>query len=783
MFKNYFKITFRNMIRQKTYSFINIAGLAVGMACFILISMWVQDELSYDRFHEKIDQLYRCTDHEKYSNGEEVYFSQNAAPLGPILKQKYPEILEFTRYRRSSGIVSYGDKKFNQDDFGFTDPSFFDLFSFPIVQGAKETLLSDPHSIVITEEMADKYFGAEEPMGKTLRIDNRLDFIVSGVIKNSPSNSHIQFKMLFPFETIKEFGRDIESWRSWAYATYVLLEKNADYRAVSEKITNVIKENITDAIATVSLQSVKDIHLHASYIWGFGGDGDIKYVYIFSAIAVFLLLTACINFMNLTTARATKRAKEVGLRKVVGAGRKELIFQFLNESLMMTFIALLFALSIVNIALPFFNTLSGKELAFSFAGNLELLIIIIMTAALTGIISGSYPAFFLSRYKPVKVLKGSVLSGFKSSGFRRILVSFQFILTIVLIFGALVINRQLHFVKNQKLGFNKEHVLSIDLPGELGERSAYLKTELSKDPNVLNITAGSGQPNKIQMSRIFRDWEGSQPEEQFLGFLLFTDENYDKTFQFEMASGRYFSKNFTTDTGAVVINEAAARAMGMEEPLGKSIGPNKIIGVLKDFHFRSLHKKIGPLVVYYGAEEYSYDQLLVRLRPGNISENLASFTNTWASAVPDFPLEYQFVDEYSERMYRTDLRVEKIINTFTLLILFIASLGLFGLAAFTAEQRTKEIGVRKVLGAKISGIIILLCKEFVKWVIIAALFAWPLGWFVMDKWLQTFAYRVDLGIGLLLLSGAFAMVIALVTVSSQALKAAVSNPIDALRYE
>ena len=782
MFKNYLKIALRNLFKQKTYSLINIAGLAVGMACFILIFLWVQDELSYDMFHKNINQLYRVVDYEKYSNGEELYFSQNSALLGPILKSMYPEIHDFARYRRGgSTIVNYGEKRFTEDGVVFTDPSFFKLFSFSIIKGNQETILSDPYSIVITEEIAQKYFGTEEPVGKTLLIDNKLDFKVTGIVKKAASNSHLRFKFIIPFETIKEFGMNIDNWRSWAFATYILLDEKANHKAVSRKITNVIKEHEDSAIATISLQSVKDIHLYSSHIWGLGGDGEIKYVYIFSAIAIFILLTACINFMNLATARSAKRAKEVGLRKVVGAARKEIIVQFLNESLLMSIIALIFSLSIVNITLPFFNRLSEKQLICSLTGNLNIILLILTTVIGTGIISGSYPALFLSSFQPIKVLKSTLSSDVKGINFRRILVCLQFVLTILLIFGTLVINHQLHFIRNQKSGFNKDHVVCISLQGNLPQKTEFLKNKLTKTSNILDVSAATAQPNRIRTSRIFRDWDGHKPDEQFLSHIMVTDENYLNTFQMEMVQGRYFSKNFPSDTGAVVINEAAMSVMGMDEPLGKTVFEHKIIGVLKDYHFRSLHEKIGPLIIFHGTRNYEY--LLVKFQPGDFSKQINSLKNTWSSAVPEFPLEFHFLDEQTERMYRADIKVKEIMNTFTLLALFIACLGLFGLASFTAEQRTKEIGIRKVLGATIPGILILLSKEFVKWVLVANIIAWPVGWFVMNKWLQNFAYRINIGWWTFLLAGTLALVVTLLTVSYQAIRAATLNPVNALRYE
>jgi ABC-type antimicrobial peptide transport system permease subunit len=784
MFKNYLKIALRNLINQKAYSFINITGLAVGMACFILILLWVQDELSYDRFHENTENLYRVVDHEKYSNGEELYFTSNPAVLGPILKEEYPEILEFARFIRGRNIIThYGEKRINDDGFAFADPSFFSLFTFPLVEGDKENVLSGPYSLVISEETARKYFGEKNPIGKTIRIDNRLDFKISAVAKNVPANSHLQFKFLAPFTTIKEFGGELEGWNSFAYATYILLDKNGDYREVSRKIEDVVRQRDEKSIVSLSLQSIKDVHLYSSHIWGLGGDGDIKYVYIFSIIAVFILLTACINFMNLATARSARRAKEVGLRKVVGAAREEIIFQFLGESILIAFIALSFSIALVDLMLPYFNSLSGKQLDLTVGGNFNIIIMMLGTVIATGIIAGSYPALFLSGFQPVTALKGALNLGVKGSAFRKILVSFQFVLTIVLIIGTLVFNRQLHFIRNQKLGFNEEFVLSITLKGDLTQKTGFLKNELMRNGDIVNVSAVSDLPTRIRVSMIVDEWEGRDADEQYLSHLFYADQDFPNTMQMEMVQGRFFSEDIASDTAnGVVINEAALGVMGMDSPVGKNIFEKReIIGVIKDFHFSSLHHKISPLVIAYSDRDFRF--LMVKLKPGDISRAVNSLESTWNSVAPEFPLEFQFLDEHIDMLYRADRRIEKIVNTFTVLALFIACLGLFGLVSFVASQRTKEIGIRKVLGATIPGIFVLLSKEFIKWVLMANIIAWPIAYYFMNKWLGEFAYRIDLSIWLFVFSGGLALVIALATVSYQAIKAAIANPVEALRYE
>jgi putative ABC transport system permease protein len=783
MLKNYLKITLRNLRKHKSYSFINITGLAVGMASTILILLWVQDELSFDRFHQNADRIYRIIDYEKYSNGEEVTFSMNPPALASALKDEYPEILDVVRIRKlSNAVAQYGDKCFSEDAILFADPTFLKIFSFPLVNGNEENALINPRSIVITEKMALKYFGKEHPVGKIIRIDNRLDFLITGIMKDVPKNSHLQFNFVMSFETIKEFGFPIEGWNSFAYTTYVLLAEKSDYRQVSKKIAGLIKTKQEEAIVTLSLQPLPDIHLHSGNIWGIGGTGDIKYVYIFTVIAGFILLLACINFMNLTTARASNRAKEVGLRKVVGADRKDLIKQFFSESILFALLSLLIAIILVVEALPFYNILSGKEMVLDVHNNQINILLLVSITIITGLVSGSYPALFLSSFKPVSILKGVLKSGTKSSSMRKILVSFQFSLTIVLIIGTIIINRQLHFIKNQRLGFEKDQVLCLKLPGNLNQKIDLICTELSKNQQVIEISAVSFPPAQIRRSTIVSEWEGRQTDDQFLMYMLSADFDFLNTMGIAMAEGRYFSRKFPADTSTgIVVNEAAVNAMNMENPIGKKLFDLNIIGVVRDFHFNSLHSHIGPLVIYYNPNEIQ--NLLIKVKPDDFNQTIKSIEHAWNRVVPGFPFEYSFLGEQIDLLYKAEQRVGKVINTFSILALFIACLGLFGMASFTAEQRTKEVGIRKVHGATVPGIVMLLAREFTRYVLFANIAAWPIAYYAMNKWLQEFAYRIDLTIWPFLLAGLSAFVIALLTVSWQSIRAAMANPIESLRYE
>ena len=773
MFGNYLKVAVRNIVRHKGYSFINITGLAVGMACFILIVLWVRDELSYDKFHLNADRLYLVTDYEQYADGDELNFSVNPAELAPTLIREYPEIVDAARYKTRPGrVIRRGDRFFSEDRLAVADPSFFTLFSFNFIKGEPAKVLSSPNSIVITQRMASKYFGDEDPIGKILQVDGRVNFDVTGIIENVPENSHLKFDFLVPFSAAEEFGLAIEGWGTYAYKTYVMVADNANFGELSRKITGVIKRHQEEAIVQLSLQPVTEIHL----------SGHMSSIYLFSVIAAFILLTACINYMNLATARSGKRSKEVGLRKVVGASRKEIVLQFFGESILVSLVALCLSLLLVEIFLPLFNDLSAKQLSFSLLKNGSVILILLGTAIATGTISGSYPALFLSSLAPASVLKGSWRSGPRGAVLRKLLVSLQFVLSIALIIGTVVISRQLHFIRDQKLGFDTEQVLSISLKGDSFRKFEVLKGELSKIEGVTGISAVSSPPTGKLHSALVSGWEGQQGTGEILVYLLEADCDFAKTLGLQMAEGRFLSEQFISDTSeSIVLNEAALRAMGMDSPLGKRALEAAIVGVMKDFHFYSLHSTIKPLAVYYNKDAFRY--LVVKMKPGDLSFMISSLETVWRKLVPGTPFDYQFLDEEIAGLYRADQRIGKITNSFTILALFIACLGLFGMASFSAEQRTKEIGIRKVLGATVSEITLSLIKEFSKWVLLANLIAWPLAYFTMNRMLEVYAYRISLNLWIFVAAGAAALITATVTVSYQSIKAAIANPVDALRYE
>ncbi|MFZ0454164.1 MAG: ABC transporter permease [Ignavibacteriaceae bacterium] len=783
MFKNYLNIAFRNLKKYKGFSFINILGLAVGMACTLLILLWVQDELSYDRFFPNAARLYRVIDSEKYSNGEKSVFSMNPPSLAKTLINEYPEIINAARLRTvKNSVLQYKDKRFTEDNLMFVDPSFLKMFSIHFLKGNENDALSNLSSIIITKETAEKYFGNKNPVGKIIKINNHLNFEVTGVIKNIPLNSHLKIDLLLPFDAIKDFGYTLEGWESFAHTTYVLLNKNADFHIVSKKISNTIIQHQKDINITIGLQPVTDIHLYSGNIWGIGGTGDITQVYLFSIIALLILLLACINFINLSTARSGSRAKEIGMRKVVGASRKEIIVQFFLESIIYAFISLILSIILVYDLLPAFNSLSGKELSFNLQNNFGLLLLTLGIAVFTGIISGVYPALFLSAFKPVKVLKGKFSAGSGNKNFRKPLVTFQFILTIILIIGTVVVNRQLHFIQNKNLGFNKEYVLCINLQGKLNKKADLIKNELSKDRQVISISGVSYPPSGVLSSTDVNDWEGKKTDNHFLIYRLTADQDFTKTMQINMIKGRFFSKKFSSDTAdGCIINQAALHAMDMISPLGKKVLNFRIIGVIKDFNFSSLHSQISPLIIYYDPSEIK--DLLVRIKPGEINSTIKSLEQTWDKIAPEYPFEYSFLDEQINKLYQSDQKISKVINTFSFLALFIACLGMFGLASYTAEQRTKEVGVRKILGANVTGIVFLLSKEFTQYVLAANLFAWPAAYFVLNKWLGSFAYHIDMQLWMFIVPGLIAFSIACFSVSYQAIKAALLYPIKSLRYE
>ena len=789
LYWNYLKLALRKLRRQKGFSFINVTGLAVGMACCILILLWVTDELNYDRFHENADRIYRVIS-ENHAGGKIMLAGESPSLIGPTLVEEYPEVVNFTRVQCgwTGYYLHYGEKNFMWERLCTADPSFFEIFKFTFLQGDPKTALKDRGSIVLTETLAKKAFGDEDPMGKVMKISSA-DFKVTGVIKDPPHNSQIQFDYAFPVINMTKFrSSKLDTWTYTQFTTYVELAEKVDAQDFSNRISGIVKKNLPESKVNVFFQPLTRGHLHSSHInnWTivYPNPGNITYVYIFTLTAFCILLLACINFMNLTTARSGTRAKEIGMRKVAGAHRKELIKQFMGESTLLSFLALMMAILLVELVRPAFNVLAGKQITLDFTGNQFLFLGLFGIALVTGIISGSYPALFLSAFQPVAVLKAAGQGSVHRGGrMRKTLVVVQFAFTIILITISVVIYSQLHFIQNKDLGYDKDNIITFASYGKYGKSFAATREELLQNPNILSLSRAFPPSGGLRETTDV-DWEGKDPAAEIMIYTDMGDYDFRKTFGIEMAEGRFYSREFTTDLDNFVINETAAHLMGPGSPLGKRFRLRDktgiIIGVVKDYHGGSLHSPIMPKVIRCSPEGGFF--VCVKFA-GSTSEMLSFLEQKWKKFVPGYPFRYDFVSDSISEYYNSERKIGKIFRYFTGLAIFIACLGLFGLASFTAEQRTKEIGIRKVLGAKVMGIILLLSKEFTKWVLVANLIAWPVSYYIASQWLQSFAYRIPLGWEILVLSSLAALLVALLTVSYQSLRAASANPVESLRYE
>ena len=795
MIKNYFKITLRITKQHKEYSLINIAGLALGIACCLLILFWVQDELSFDRFHENADHLYRLVE-DLHFEGRTLHIARTPSAVAPALLEEIPEVVNSAIYYPApSLLVTHGENNFYENGVAFASPSFLEMFTFPFVKGNQDSGLEDLSSVVITAEAAEKYFGRDNPIGKTLRINNKQDFIVRSVLENVPQNSHLKFDVLLPFAALENIGEDAGiRWKpvkgNWGvnfYFSYIQIAENTDIHALESKIVDFIKEHSSITSTKLYVQPVKKIHLHSQLVADVEDNGSIKHVYIFSIIAFFVLLIACINFMNLTTAHAARRAKEVGMRKISGAKRGQIVNQFLGESIILSFFSLILAVCIVLVLLPAFNSLSGKEMTFDMISSASIFLILIGTTVITGILAGSYPAFILSSFQPINILGKSGKSAPKKMVFRRFLVIIQFSLSIFLIIATFVVHDQLHFIQNSPLGFDRDHVVSIRLRGETAQSFPALKEELLKNPQILGVTAANQLPTHIIYSLTGAYWEGKDPENDVLFHFITVDYDFIKTLNLQLVEGRAFSKEFQSDqTAAFILNEKAAEYIGKESVVGEAFGffgrKGRIIGVAKNFHFDNFYNEIKPLVLVYEAPS-SDNFLIAKISGDNISKNVAIMEEAWKKTIPFYPFELNFLDEEFNRQYRSEKRMGRLFNSFTFLSVFIASLGLFGLVSFMANQRTKEIGIRRVVGASVADIVKILTKEFILLVGIANLIAWPVAYFFMGKWLDNFVFRTHVQVWMFLFSAIIAFVIALISVSYKTIKAATAIPVDSLRYE
>jgi putative ABC transport system permease protein len=787
MFRNYLKIALRNFKRHKGYSILNVAGLAFGMACSILILLWVRDETSYDRFHANAGDIYRVLQEVKFSDHETTW-AATQGPLGPGLEKDFPEIVRAVRIRDRRCQVRQGDV-WVSEWISLADPSIFKMFTFPLAAGDPDTALADPRSIVLSEETAARYFPDGDVLGRTLRVDDRFDFRVTGVMKPVPRNSHLQFDFIVPFVFGREVGLTVDAWNNTAFTTYVELRKGTPAAAVVGKIANYLDDKPTVEKGTrLALQPLKRIHLHSNYEFD-APHGDIRYVRIFSLVAFFILLIACINFMNLTTARSAGRAREVGMRKVSGARRADIVGQFYGESVLLILVALLLAVALAKLLLPAFNNLAAKELQLDLLRSPGLLGGLAGLALVTAVIAGSYPAFFLSAFRPARVLKAGPSSGARGRGFRRALVVVQFSLTILLVICTVFVYGQLNFMRNSKLGYDKENVIYMSMRGEMRKDFEAVKTELLRSPAVLGVGAGEMVPTYgYTFSNSLWTWAGQSPDDEILIRAGSVGEGYLEVLGVEMAQGRTFVREPDPEKNpAFIINEEAARVMKMKDPVGQWLSDRgghfkgTIVGVVKDYHFTPLRQRIEPLVLVYYPPDCNL--IVARLKPGDIPRTIGEIEKVWKKFAPGFPFRFNFLDEALDELYRSEERTGTIIGYFAFLAVVVSCLGLFGLASFTAERRTKEIGIRKVLGATGPTIAWLFSREFSRWVLAANVIAWPAAYFAVSKWLEGYPYRISIGPGPFLFAGGLALAVAALTVGYHSVRSARANPSGALRYE
>ena len=809
MFKNYLKVALRNIIRYKGYSFINIAGMAIGIACCILIFLYVQDELSYDRYHEKSQRTYRVTTR-GVVGGNEFDMAISSAPLGATMVREFPEVMETARFRNFGfPVLRYKDKVFSEERFFWTDSTFFDLFTVVFLQGDAKTALTQPNTVVLTRSMANKYFGDENPIGKTLNADNRRDYEITGVVEDVPRNSHFHYDFLGSLATFAD-SRNTQ-WISNNYYTYIVLKEGATLEEVEDKIPDLVRKYVGPQIQQavgfsydqmvasggaygMFLQPLTDIHLHSDLDYEIEPNGDASYVQIFGIIALAILGIACINFMNLATARSANRAKEVGIRKTLGSNRAQLIRQFLAETIFTTVLAVGLAILLAELLLPLFNNLSDKNVDIHYFDNLFVLPVLIGLAVVVGLVSGSYPAFFLAAFSPVKVLKGTTTHAGegKSSLLRTSLVVFQFSVSIMLFIGTLMVNDQLEYIQSKKLGFNKEQIVIVHKTDDIGAQVAPFMQALRQHSSVIDVSNTTSLPG-LPFNSNAHQLAGVAGAEVHILWEMRTDYDFASTYEIAMADGRYFSREWTTDSSAVVLNETAVQSLGLTDPIGKelvAVGPTPaqaesftVIGVVEDFHFESLHQKIRPMATKLFRRGGLGRYVSVRILPEDTRNILAVIEETWQEFAGDQVFEYTFFDQDYARLYRAEETTAQILTLFSVLAIMIACLGLFGLASFTTEQRTKEIGIRKVLGASVPTVVMLLSRQFTKWVLLANILAWPLAYYIMNNWLQSFAYRTGVQLQSFFLGALLAFFIAVLTVSYHTVRAAVANPVDSLRYE
>jgi len=810
MIKNFFRIAVRSLVKNKIFSFINIFGLAMGLACCLLIAMYVYDELSYDKYPEKAGQIYRVQINVTGNGGIEIYPNVDIG-VGGGMKYALPEVQSYTRLLNArKTFVKYADKQFKEEKLAYVDSNFLQLFSIPFLEGDARSALKEPNSIVITKAMGKKYFGNDEAIGKSLVMgtDAFNAFKVTGVIDKVPDNSHFHYDA---FMSMSTRGFTNQTWSNIGFYTYLVLNKDADPRKLEAKFPELVRKYVVPEIAhdmgvsmaeaqksvntfRFFLQPLTKIHLYSDTKYELEANGDIKYVYIFSALAIFILLLACVNFTNLSTASSAKRAREVGIRKVMGSEKKQLVLQFLVESILLTYCAIFIAFMIAYLLLPYFNQLSGKQIGIGFLISNQSIITILLFGLLVGIVAGIYPAFFLSSFNTIKVLKGASSTSTNSkSPLRSGLVVFQFAVSTSLIIATIVVYQQLNFMRNKKLGYDKEQVLYVRDAYVLGNRDVQtaFKQKLLEDSRVVNVSIGADVPGNADMdgTQVYpKDKEAKENDAEIHINIFHVDYDYISTLGIHIKAGRNFSKDFPTDSFAVVINESAVRDLGWgnANPLNKTIVTSgqhsyKVIGVASDFHYASVKEKIAPLMMMIGSVYRT--GLMVKIKTADAQQLLSDIKNQWAVYNPGAPFSYYFLNDKFASLYAAEQKTGQIFTVFAVVAIIIACLGLFGLATYITQQRTKEIGIRKIFGASVSDVLVLVSKEFLFLIGIAFIISVPVTWWAMQQWLQDFAYRINISAWVFAVAGIIAILIAVITISYQAIKAAVANPVKSLRTE
>ncbi len=788
MLRNYLKIAYRNFVRNKAYSLINVLGLALSMFCAMLVILWINDELSYESFWSNSERIYRLVQAPEFNDGTIFRVASNPAPMPEVIKEQNPGIVEYTRFRPQTDkvLIRYNDAQF-YEVVTYVDSTFFKVFQLPFLVGNPTNALFDPNSMVITARMAEKYFGEnwqqEDVLGKTLSLNKKENPAISGVIENLPSNTHFKFDVLLPFRKLYEYGWSM-SWGNNYYYAYFLLGNEVDAEALSAQIAQyaATRDDIED---NFYLQALRNIHLHSDFDIDVYGSTEPRYPYvrIFIIVALAIILIACINFMNLSTAQSERRAKEIGLRKTVGSRRGQIVGQLLSESVLLSLLALLIAGVAVVLALPAFNGIVDKPIVLD-SGKWPIGLSFVAGAVGIGLLAGSYPALFLSGFKPVEVLKGGFTARRGGTMFRRVLVVTQFAVTIILILGTSVVYRQFQYFMEKDLGYDKELLVYMPVLGDIMSNYDGFKNELLQQPLITGVTVSSDIPTHTTHATYFVNWDGKREDDKTLFHNFTVDIDYIKTLGLDLVEGRSFSPDFPADSSNYILNEEALKLTGLTDPIRKrfNMGGNEgtIVGIVKDFNFKSLHQKVEPLVLHM---LYNLDYVLVKVAPGSTANSLASIEQAWEKHNPNYPFEYHFLDEEYEQLYQSEKRMSDIFDYFTFFTLFIACLGLIGLINHMIEKRTKEVSIRKVLGASVSSILVLLSHEYVRLILIAFAIAVPVAHYFISDWLGNYAYRVDVPWWVYVVPGLLVLVVALLSVSAQTLRAARRNPVDSLRYE